>query len=352
MDNQQYVYQRFIKIILPICVLAFVVTITLFELTNYHRAHGTLLKKLDKLSATYSLLYAEPVATSNMELIRSYSIALISDPEIAMVRIEDSTGKILDDFSTDSSVKPEFVRTRSIDFADEQTYHTVGSLTLAVNTDVIESALADRIMSEVILLMVLMLAVVASVGIAFQRAIHSSLSKLTHEASHDPLTDLVNRRAFEQILSNHLRHRRITDHYHKLLYLDLDGFKQINDNNGHIAGDEMLIEVANILQQHTRNEDVIARLGGDEFALLLMNCSTEKALSISTLIQASIENHDFTWMDKEFRIGISIGIATINDRIANYEDYIRMADEACYAAKRSGTNHIQLYETIDESSAA
>jgi diguanylate cyclase (GGDEF)-like protein len=170
--------------------------------------------------------------------------------------------------------------------------------------------------------------------------------KLAHQASHDALTNLINRREFENRL------RRIIDSHsndkesHVLCYMDLDKFKIINDSCGHMAGDKLLCQVATLLEGQIRSRDTLARLGGDEFAVLMEHCSVEQAKKIASKIREIIEGFKFYWRCDSFSIGISIGIVGIKN-FYTVEDVMCFADSACYAAKNDGRNCVHVYNSGD-----
>jgi len=176
---------------------------------------------------------------------------------------------------------------------------------------------------------------------------HELSLKLSHQASHDALTGLYNRHEFERRLSLALQQAREENQEHALCYLDLDQFKVINDTCGHIAGDELLRQVARIVQQGIRKHDVLARLGGDEFGILLEQCSATQAQRIANGLCRSLEEFRFLWEDKSFSIGTSIGVVPIDAHSTSMSSLLQAADTACYAAKDLGRNRIHLYSPDD-----
>ncbi len=175
-------------------------------------------------------------------------------------------------------------------------------------------------------------------------------NSLLHQANHDPLTNLLNRREFERQLSQtHELVRIEKDNVANMLcYIDLDRFKIVNDTCGHAAGDELLTEVAQILASNARTTDVIARVGGDEFTLLLRNCNLDSAIELGERILKKIEDLCFTSGKYEFHISASLGLTLINGREENYQEIINTADSACRIAKESGRNQVQILEIDDE----
>jgi len=169
-----------------------------------------------------------------------------------------------------------------------------------------------------------------------------------YQATHDTLTDLLNRNAFNIELSNNLYDvKNNNEKQHILCYLDLDRFKLINDTAGHNAGDQCLIQITTLIQSCVRGEDILARLGGDEFGLILKNCTLDSALKITNNIVQSISNMNFSWDDCDYKLGISIGIHELDESIKNTTEAIRRADLACYTAKDLGKGQVYVYKEQD-----
>jgi diguanylate cyclase (GGDEF)-like protein/PAS domain S-box-containing protein len=136
--------------------------------------------------------------------------------------------------------------------------------------------------------------------------------KMSYQATHDPLTGLVNRREFERRLDEAMDSAHAEESVHMLFYMDLDRFKAVNDSCGHLAGDNMLREVATLIKDQVRDSDFVGRLGGDEFGALLIGCPIDKARQIATDICNAVADYRFVWKDKIFNIGISIGLVEIS----------------------------------------
>jgi len=172
-------------------------------------------------------------------------------------------------------------------------------------------------------------------------------SQLTYQASHDALTGLVNRREFEIRLQHALDNSRSEHNSHVLCYLDLDQFKIINDTCGHAAGDELLKQVSNELKSILRDSDTLSRLGGDEFGVLLEGCCLEKARDIANKLRETIKQLRFAWDDKQFELGVSIGVVPISADSGNLADLLTAADSACYEAKDQGRNRVHIFDPQD-----
>lgn len=139
--------------------------------------------------------------------------------------------------------------------------------------------------------------------------------------------------------------------HHALCYLDLDQFKLVNDTCGHVAGDEFLRQVGQLLQSHVRQRDTLARLGGDEFGLLMEHCSLEEAMGVARKLSSAIAGYRFLWEDKSFHIGVSIGLVCVDETTADMSALLRAADSACYVAKDLGRNRIHIHQDDDEALA-
>lgn len=172
--------------------------------------------------------------------------------------------------------------------------------------------------------------------------------KIAYQASHDELTGLVNRRQFDIHIQNLVQQAQTDDSFHVLCYLDLDQFKIVNDTCGHLAGDELLRQLGEVLKQQVRKMDVLARLGGDEFGILMSYCGLEQAVITGEKLRNAVCDFQFAWENRSFNIGVSIGIAPINRSCGNAVDVLKEADAACYAAKEKGRNRVHVFSPDDE----
>ncbi|TNC80621.1 MAG: hypothetical protein C9356_12940 [Oleiphilus sp.] len=175
-------------------------------------------------------------------------------------------------------------------------------------------------------------------------------NRLSYQASHDALTGLINRNEFNTLLEAAIEKTGGSDGQHCLCFLDLDQFKIVNDTCGHVAGDELLKQVADLIQHAIRKDDIVARFGGDEFALLLENCLPEKANEVVANVREAIIDNRFSWEDKFFDIGISAGITVIDSSNQTSQQLLSEADSACYTAKNLGRNRTVIFD--DENTAA
>ena len=175
---------------------------------------------------------------------------------------------------------------------------------------------------------------------AFEDALKQEKERLAWQATHDPLTGLANRRAFEARLEDELGMAGSVSL--GLLLIDLDQFKIVNDTCGHLAGDRLLTQASRLLQQGRRPQDLVARLGGDEFALILPHCMLHDAVDVAERLRRSLETCGFVWDDRRFAVTASIGVTCIDDVSTTLEQAMRRADSACYRAKEYGRNQIQV----------
>lgn len=172
------------------------------------------------------------------------------------------------------------------------------------------------------------------------------------EATHDPLTGLFNRREFENRVQLALSNAQTTGQRHVLCYMDLDRFKVINDACGHAAGDELLIQLTQMMLTRVRDTDTLARLGGDEFGLLLEECDQQRGQLIAKEIMAAVNEFVFSHGAKTYSVGISIGLTEISGEHNSVAEIVGEADCACYWAKEQGKNRVLAFVASDMNLAA
>ena len=173
--------------------------------------------------------------------------------------------------------------------------------------------------------------------------------KLAHEALHDPLTDLPNRRLFLSRLDHaYEMNKRNFDYHCAVLYLDVDKFKTINDDMGHEAGDQILKQVAARLKSCVRESDTVARMGGDEFAVLIESLSPQE--DYLTIVERLRRDLALPYELKGVAIesGVSVGVATNIAAYEHVEEILRDADTAMYRAKANGGNQYSLIDDLQE----
>jgi diguanylate cyclase (GGDEF)-like protein len=163
-------------------------------------------------------------------------------------------------------------------------------------------------------------------------AARAHMAALETRADIDPLTDLLNRRGFERELVRTLAHVKRHGTSAALIYLDLDGFKSVNDRHGHAAGDAVLTAVAAVLNRHVRASDVVARLGGDEFAALLWHLTEADAQRKARTLEAAVAGATATHAGATLAVGASAG-TTLLLALDEPADVLERADRAMYARK-------------------
>jgi diguanylate cyclase (GGDEF)-like protein len=163
-------------------------------------------------------------------------------------------------------------------------------------------------------------------------AMRARISELELSADIDPLTDVFNRRGFERELNRAVAHSARYGGSIALIFVDLDGFKSINDRHGHAAGDAMLRGIAASLRANVRTSDIVARLGGDEFAVMLWNATESGALAKAAALEAAIAARAVSWDTNDLFVEASAGVAVLAPKEAPAAALAR-ADAAMYARK-------------------
>lgn len=174
-------------------------------------------------------------------------------------------------------------------------------------------------------------------------------NRLSWQASHDALTSLYNRMAFEERLRQLVRYPEhpTGEDRHTLLYIDLDQFKVVNDIAGHTAGDEMLKQISGLMLHQVRDTDMLARLGGDEFGVILTHCDLDHAMRVADGIHQALDDFKFSWDERLFRVGASIGVLEFQPGETSLTDLMSAADLACYSAKHAGRRRTHVYQVDD-----
>ncbi len=174
-------------------------------------------------------------------------------------------------------------------------------------------------------------------------------AEVHYRDTHDPLTGLANRADFETRIERALDSARERDARHALLYIDLDQFQLVNEACGHAAGDDFLREAASLIQGCIRSRDTLARLGGDEFGIILEHCDITAARDVAEKICKRMAEFRFTFEQRKFRIGASIGFVPIDATWDDATKLLKAADTACYAAKEAGRDRVVSYFELDGS---
>ena len=161
----------------------------------------------------------------------------------------------------------------------------------------------------------------------------AKISEMEARADVDPLLDIFNRRGFERELKRTLAYIDRYGTEAALVYIDLDGFKAVNDRHGHAAGDAVLKAVAGRLTNNVRASDVVARLGGDEFAVVLWNVGETQAMTKARGLERLIEHSTVTYRSARLKVGASAGIVALRPHLGSAQ-VLDAADRAMYARKK------------------
>ncbi len=173
-------------------------------------------------------------------------------------------------------------------------------------------------------------------------------TKLTWQATHDPLTQLGNRRYLENEILRSIDAAHLDDSTHTLLYIDLYNFSVVNDSCGHNAGDELLCQFARMLEKQAGPKDVVARIGNDEFAMLLNDRSVDESRELAEQLLWQIKQFSFPWGERRLKVGASIGAKVIDRSTTSEIDVLVAAGTSCVSAKDSGRNRIHFqYRSVE-----
>jgi diguanylate cyclase len=160
----------------------------------------------------------------------------------------------------------------------------------------------------------------------------------------DGLTQLFNRTHWESRLMAEYKRWTRTQHACSLVMLDIDHFKSVNDDYGHMAGDEVIKDLSRLIRKHVRETDTSGRYGGEEFAIVLPNTPAEQASVFAERLRLEAEQAKVKYNDLTLNYSISIGIAELDPSIKTYEAWIECADAALYRSKEGGRNQVTLHK--------
>jgi len=168
-----------------------------------------------------------------------------------------------------------------------------------------------------------------------EAAYHDEIYRLT---TMDGLTQVFNRRYFEETLERELARCNRYGRALSLVMLDIDHFKQVNDSYGHLAGDHVLKSVASSIKTRIRREDVLARYGGEEFSILLPEVDLKGAVTLAEKTRKLIEKTKFEFDAQQIDVTVSCGVAALGEQLMEAPDLVRLADQKLYEAKENGRN--------------
>ncbi len=170
-----------------------------------------------------------------------------------------------------------------------------------------------------------------------EAAYHDEIYRLT---TVDGLTQIFNRRYFEESLEREISRCRRYERDLSLILIDIDRFKHINDTWGHLAGDHVLKHLASTVKAHVRKEDIFARYGGEEFALLLPELDLKSGMATAEKLRKLIATERFRFDNQDIPVTISMGMATLDGSDRTGPELVRLADDKLYEAKNSGRNRV------------
>jgi diguanylate cyclase len=310
------------------------------DITSLKRAEAALAEERERLKVTLESISDGVISTDRAGLVKFMNATA---EQMTGWPLEEAVGHSVDEvFAIIHERAGEFAANPVAEcLAHELTCHSAEDVVLlsrfAERRDVRASAAPVRTPQGAVIGAVLVFQ-----DITQSRALQRELK---HSATHDSLTELPNRAAFERVLDKAVEQARQERRQHALCFIDLDRFKAVNDNAGHAAGDVLLRKVGEAIRQGCRAQDFAARIGGDEFALLLADCPIASARMVADKIVAAISGIWFDWEGKEYGIGASVGIAPITAISPRAEVLMAEADRACYAAKAAGGNRSSVHES-------
>ncbi|WP_444943451.1 EAL domain-containing protein [Microbulbifer sp. ZKSA006] len=168
-------------------------------------------------------------------------------------------------------------------------------------------------------------------------------TRLMWQSSHDALTRLPNRQFFESELQSQLSLCVDKRQHHVLLYLDVYQFKVINDTLGFIAGDQLLVQLVELIKRSLSSADLFARVGSDEFAILLRDCTLEEGGRVVARLRDSVQNFSFHWEGNDNRVAVSIGVVGVDRFTPSASQLLASANDACCSAREQGRNRVKLF---------
>jgi diguanylate cyclase (GGDEF)-like protein len=238
------------------------------------------------------------------------------------------------DLASDRRV-PEGTSAAALGFPLACRGRTLGAL---VAIDRAPSAAAPRLSASTL---TSLMAAIEPGAIALENAMHVQRAEALSVT--DDLTQLYNSRYLSQVLRRETKRASRSGRPLSLLFVDLDGFKSINDTHGHLFGSRALVEAASVIRASARETDVVARFGGDEFALVLPDTGSDGASAVGERIRDRIAAHHFLRGDNlDIQLTVSVGVATLPDVAASSEQLIQAADEAMYWVKDRGKNGLHV----------
>jgi len=166
--------------------------------------------------------------------------------------------------------------------------------------------------------------------------------RLENQAARDPLTDLFNRRHIFGVVENELQRYHRYGECCALILIDADFFKRVNDEHGHPAGDATLCRIADICRRSVRDSDAVGRFGGEEFIVVLRHTDAAAAVVVAERIRTTMAREEIVWQDRRVHLTLSLGVAQVGPECASFDDLLKAADQALYAAKAAGRDRVAV----------
>ncbi|HZO05721.1 MAG TPA: diguanylate cyclase, partial [Solirubrobacterales bacterium] len=288
----------------------------------------------------FQAVYRDGAPRKTVAQRREALIGFVTGSFRAADLLATATGNLPGEVETQLVFDGETVFGEELDEAAATPIEIAGRTLVLVVRDPDESDL-----SLPLLLAVVGLAIAVLLGaLIFVWSHNEKLQQLQREASQDPLTGLKNRRRFDEDLRTAMARARRERSTGAMLMLDLDHFKQVNDDHGHPAGDRLIVEIANVLRRRTRESDSLGRLGGDEFAVVLPRCSREEAILTAEAIATAIREHEPEGEGVE-PVTACVGVAMFGtDPRQGAASVASQADAAMYAAKDGGRDGVRIFD--------
>lgn len=354
----------------------------LFKLYNeLHNSHQQL-KSLNKISSSFTselnfdkTISALQQATRELLMFDYAYIFLLNGDRLRLISIEDYNGKVIDPkvlndmdlglgeglsgrvalyrreeiVGTDADLfkledEPDYIKYNRSLLSVPMIWHkqVIGVITLGSAFEYHFSK-KDLTIAKIL---------ASQAAVAIQNA--TKYQKTEEKTLMDELTGVYNYRAFDEMLRDMIIEADIKEEKLSLLMIDLDHFKQVNDKYGHEAGNVVLKEIANLLKEFTRRDDIVTRYGGEEFTIIFPNTDSNKALTIAERIRSAIESYPINVEnsldgsdagDSIINVTASIGIATYPEMAETAQDIVRHADRAMYiGSKQAGRNRVSIYQ--------
>lgn len=279
--------------------------------------------------------------------------AILDDIELAEHRVDDAYDRagslLVAQDATEKQLKSALSDVQLQELVLLNHLNTLVALERTLAQEALEANQSTYRQTRKVLLTIVILSFAFSLlisGIVTNRVSRAN-RRIAHMASHDDLTGLHNRRSFEQHLHLSMNNAKRFEDAMGLMYLDLDRFKIVNDTCGHHAGDQLLIQITELISSRLRSGDLFARLGGDEFGIVARADNFEDIQQLAEVLRNIVADYSFQYDEQAFKVSLSIGLVPVDGREKNIEKILADVDSACYVAKQSGRNCVHVMADDD-----